>query len=68
MTIGQLSDFKSSLKYYHKGIELYIKELKTIDPADTEHLSSVSNSLASGYAAMAELYMQSDLWYILNII
>jgi tetratricopeptide (TPR) repeat protein len=60
MTIGQLSDYKLALKYYEKGISIFINELN--NETDNQKLINIKNSLASAYSAVAELYMNSDLW------
>ena len=58
MTIGQLSEYKTSLKYFLKGIELFLKELNF---CDEDKKSSLNCSIANAYASIAELYMTSDL-------
>ena len=58
MSLAQLSDYKEALKLYQKGIEVYVNMLSA-NPNNKE----IKSSLASGYAALAELYMKSDLWY-----
>ncbi len=60
MTLGQLSEYKASLKHYTKGIELFKKELRT---SDSERNIKLNDSIASAYASLVELYMNSDLCY-----
>lgn len=60
MTLGQLSDYKLALKYYEKGISIFLYELN--NETDNQKLINIKNSLASAYSAVAELYMNSDLW------
>lgn len=65
MSLGQLTDYKNSLKYYKKGIELYCAELNALKPNDIDYESSLKKlktNLASAYASIADLYMNSDLW------
>ena len=57
MSLAQLSDFKLALKYYNKGIEIYKNQLQ-----DNSGNIELNISIASGYAALAELYMNTDLW------
>ena len=61
MTLGQLSEYKMSLTCYKKGIELFMKEVNTT--TDNDKLASLNNSIASAYASIAELYMNSDLCF-----
>ena len=58
MTIGQLSDYKTALKYFLKGIELFLKELSS---ATEDKITSLKGSIGNAYASIAELYMTSDL-------
>lgn len=58
MTIGQHSNYKQSLKYYLKGIEIFENEFK-----NDNNNSETRTLLAGAYASIAELYMTSDLWY-----
>ena len=57
MSLAQLSDYKPALKYYHKGIEIYKNQI-----VDNSNNVELNISIASGYAALAELYMNTDLW------
>ena len=57
MSLAQLVDYKQSLKYYLKGIEIYKKQVKENLPNNDLNIS-----LANGYAAIAELYMNTNLW------
>jgi tetratricopeptide (TPR) repeat protein len=59
MSLGQLSDYKSALKYYLKGIELFQKELNAIN--DNEKRNKINDSISSAYASLAELYMNTPL-------
>ena len=59
MSLGQLSDYKSALKNYLKGIELFQKELNTIN--DHERRNKINDSISSAYASLAELYMNTPL-------
>jgi hypothetical protein len=54
MTIAQLSDCKTALKYYEKGIFIFEEEYK--------NNKAISSSLASAYSSVAELFMKTDLW------
>jgi len=58
MTLGQLSDYKTSLRNFLKGIELFLRELNN---ATEDKKESLYVSLANAYASIAELYMTSDL-------
>lgn len=61
MTLGQLSEnCKISLKNYEKGIQIFVSELE--NEKDINKALMIKNSLASAYAAVAELYMNTDLW------
>lgn len=65
MSLGQLSNYKNSLKLYKKGVELYCIEINTLDQNDPEYLNNLKKlkmNLASAYASIAELYMNTDLW------
>jgi len=65
MSLGQLSNYKNALKYYKKGIELYYREINSLDKNELEYLNNVKKAkmnIASAYAAVAELYMNTDLW------
>ncbi len=65
MTIGQLTDSaKGTLKFYEKGVEVFISDLKS---ANETQKVTIKDSLASAYASIAELHMTTELWY-LNII
>ena len=57
MSLAQLSDYKLALKLYQKGIEVYQTNLN-----DNPNNSEIKSSISSGYAALAELYMKSELW------
>jgi tetratricopeptide (TPR) repeat protein len=59
MTLGQLCDYKTALKYYHKGLDLFLKELKTTH--DELKINNMNNSIAGTYATLAEMYMNTDL-------
>jgi len=66
MSLGQLSNYKNSLLYYKKGVELYCKEINSLNQNDAEYfnnLKKIKMNLASAYASIAELYMNTDLWY-----
>jgi tetratricopeptide (TPR) repeat protein len=60
MTLAQLSDYKNALKLYEKGIQVYQNELLNVN--DDTKKQTIQSSLASAYAAVAELFMNSDLW------
>jgi tetratricopeptide (TPR) repeat protein len=60
MTLGQFSDYKTSLTCYRKGIELFMNELNTVSD---DKKPNIRSSIASAYASIAELYMISDLCY-----
>ena len=60
MTLGQLSDCRSALKLYEKGVSIFQGELNM--EIDDNKRSQIKSSLASAYAAIAELFMNSDLW------
>jgi predicted Zn-dependent protease len=60
MTLGQLSDCRSALKLYEKGISIFQGDLNM--EIDDNKRSQIKSSLASAYAAIAELFMNSDLW------
>ena len=57
MSLGQISNYKTSLKCYEKGVEIINKEYQE-DPSN----QNLKASLTAGYASIAELYMNSDLW------
>jgi len=57
MSLGQISDYKQTLKCYEKGLEIFIKDLK-----QNPNNQTVRSSVASAYASLAELYMNTDLW------
>jgi tetratricopeptide (TPR) repeat protein len=62
MTLGQLlesNQYRTTLKYFQKGLELFQKELKTTNDADKH--KQLNSSIASAYAAIAEHYMKTDL-------
>ncbi len=60
MTLGQLSDCKTALKYYEKGVSIFQSDIH--HEKDAEKIKSIKNSLASAYATIAELFMNTDLW------
>ena len=60
MTLGQLSDCRSALKLYEKGISIFQGDLNM--EIDDNKRVQIKSSLASAYAAIAELFMNSDLW------
>jgi tetratricopeptide (TPR) repeat protein len=60
MTLGQLSDCRSAIKLYEKGISIFQGDLNM--EIDDNKRVQIKSSLASGYAAIAELFMNSDLW------
>ena len=65
MSLGQLSDYKNSLKFYKKGVELYKEEIKNLNLNEKDYINNLKklkNSISSAYASIAELYMNSDLW------
>ena len=64
MSLGQFSDYKNSLILYTKGVELYLQELNNLENNKDyqKNLKKIKNSIASAYASLAELYMNSDLW------
>ena len=65
MSLGQFSDYKNSLILYTKGVELYLQELNNLENNNKDYqknLKKIKNSIASAYASLAELYMNSDLW------
>lgn len=65
MTLGQLlNDCKMSLKCFEKGVELFLRELN-IEEEDKK--DSIKSSIARAYSSIAELYMNSDLWYIIRL-
>lgn len=67
MTMGQLSEnCRASLQNYEKGVKIFLNELKT--EKNPEKLVDLKDSLASAYASIAELYMNSDLWYVIYLI
>lgn len=57
MSLAQLVDHKQALKYYFKGIDIYKRQLH-----ENSSNNDINTSLANGYAAVAELYMNTDLW------
>jgi len=57
MSLGQISNYKISLKCYEKGVEIFTKELN-----DSPNNTTLKSSLASAYSSLSELYMNSDLW------
>jgi tetratricopeptide (TPR) repeat protein len=65
MILGQiLSDYKQTLKMYQKGVAIFLEELKeeqSKNPNSSKNISK-QNSIASAYASIAELYMNTDLW------
>jgi tetratricopeptide (TPR) repeat protein len=61
MTIGQLScGGKSTLKYYEKGVQVFISEIQ--NEKNEKKIIELKDSLASAYASIAELHMTTDLW------
>lgn len=67
MTLGQLlNDYRQTLKMYQKGLSIFLEELNEEEAkskgTSTATNVSLKNSIASAYAAIAELYMNSDLW------
>ena len=68
MSLGQLSQYRESLKCYKKGIEIYSAELNILvnnnlsNPENEEKIKKIKSDLASAYSTIAELYMDSDLW------
>jgi tetratricopeptide (TPR) repeat protein len=66
MSLGQLSNYKISLKNFKKGLELYCNEINSLDLNDKEYLNNLKKlkiNLSSAYASIADLYMTTDLWY-----
>ncbi len=66
MTLGQIgSDYKQTLKMYQKGVSLFLDELNEEKTKNINSckIISINESVACAYAAIAELYMNSDLWY-----
>jgi tetratricopeptide (TPR) repeat protein len=59
MSLAQLCECKKALKLYLKGIEIYKKQLENLK----DNTNDLKASLANGYSAIAELYMNSSLWY-----
>lgn len=59
MSLAQLNECNKALKLYFKGIEIYKKQLEN----SNDNTNDLKSSLASGYSAIAELYMNSSLWY-----
>lgn len=57
MSLGQISDYKIAQQCYEKGIQIFTNDLNS--SPDNQQIKS---SLASAYSALAELYMNSDLW------
>ncbi len=83
MMLGQLVDNpREVFKCYQSGVEIFLHDYNTLSNAlnnnliqhsqkDIEKISSLKSSIASGYAAIAELHMTSILWYnkqFLNVI
>ena len=67
MTLGQiLDDYKQTLKMYQKGLSIFLEELSLEQNKSMQNNSpkiiSLKSSTSSAYAAIAELYMNSDLW------
>jgi predicted Zn-dependent protease len=60
MTLGQLSDCRSALKLYEKGVHIFMNDLNV--ELDEDKRVKIRDSLASAYAAIAELHMNTDLW------
>jgi tetratricopeptide (TPR) repeat protein len=61
MTIGQLSNgAKTTLKYYEKGVQVFIKEI--LSEKNEVKIIELKDSLSSAYASIAEIYMNTDLW------
>jgi len=56
MELAQLCEHKTAIELYLKGIQVYQNKL-SVKPDD----QGIKSSIASGYAAAAELYMTSDL-------
>jgi len=68
MSLGQLSNYKISLKNFKKGVELYCNEINSLDLNDKEYINNLKKlklNLSSAYASIADLYMTTDLWYFL---
>jgi tetratricopeptide (TPR) repeat protein len=61
MTMGQLCEYKTSLKYYQKGLELFLIELK--NATDESKKKELNSSIANAYSTIAELYMNTDLCF-----
>jgi tetratricopeptide (TPR) repeat protein len=59
MSLAELSEYKLALKLYLKGIEVYNQSINQKNENEKEFKISIAN----GYAAIAELYMNSPLWY-----
>ena len=79
MMLGQLTENpREVFKCYQSGVEIFIHDYNTLSntlnnnltqksPKDLEKLSHLRSSIASGYAAIAELHMTSILWYNNNL-
>lgn len=62
MTLGQLSDYKEALILYQKGVNVFVNQLNNSgDNIDKQN--GIKSSIASAYATIAELYMNSDLCF-----
>lgn len=61
MSLAELSEYKSAKKLYLKGIELYKNKLNS--EVNFQEKQEINISIANGYSALAELYMNSPLWY-----
>ncbi len=67
--LAQLTDNpKEVAKLYEKGVTVFLNELNTLSTLEEENkyekINSIKSSIASGYSALAELYMTSILWYV----
>jgi len=61
MSMGQLTKKShKALKYYQKGLELYLQEFKETN--DEKRVEGLKSLIAIGYAAVGELYMTTMLW------
>ena len=56
MSLAEISDYKQAVKLYQKGIDVYKKQL------EQDNSSDIRTSIANGFAALAELYMNTSLW------
>ncbi len=74
MMLGQLIENpREVLRSYQTGVQIFIHDynmivnhfnnnLNKIPQRENEKLISLKSSIASGYSAIAELYMTSILW------